>query len=75
MFTVPEFRSKGLAAKILTELENWSKEISYKACVLETGKRQTEAVSFYKKMNYNIIPNFGQYKGVDNSLCFNKILD
>jgi GNAT superfamily N-acetyltransferase len=74
MFTVPEFRGKGIAAAILKELENWSKEASYKYCVLETGKRQVEAVSFYKKMGYSIIPNYGQYKNIANSLCFKKNL-
>lgn len=74
MYTNPDFRGKGVAGKILSELENWSKEEGYKDCILETGKRQTEAVSFYKKMNYNIIPNYGQYKGIENSLCFKKNL-
>lgn len=74
MYTVIEARSTGMASKVLQELEKWSKELSYKTCVLETGKRQTEAVLFYEKMNYSIIPNYGQYKNVDNSLCLRKKL-
>ena len=74
MYTNPDFRSKGFASEILKELEKWSKELSFKACILETGKRQKEAVSFYKKMNYSIIPNYGQYKNIANSLCFKKVL-
>ena len=50
MFTKPEARSKGLASRVLTELENWAVEMGYKKCVLETGKRQGEAVSLYKKV-------------------------
>ena len=42
--------------------------------ILETGKRQKEAVQFYKKNKYTIIPNFGQYKNVENSICFIKQL-
>lgn len=72
MFTLPESRGKGIAGKILLELEKWSQELSYSSCILETGKRQVEAVSFYKKMNYNIIPNYGQYKTMTNSICFKK---
>ena len=72
MYTKPNFRSKGFAEKVLNELELWAKEINFKACVLETGKRQKEAVQFYKKNNYTIIPNFGQYKNIDNSICFIK---
>ena len=74
MFTQIDGRGNGMASKVLKELEKWSKELSYKTCVLETGKRQTEAVSFYKKMNYSIIPNYGQYKNIANSLCFKKEL-
>ena len=73
MFTQIDARGNGMASKVLKELEKWSTELSYKTCVLETGKRQTEAVSFYKKMNYSIIPNYGQYKNITNSLCFKKV--
>lgn len=74
MFTLPEKRGKGLASAILMELEVWSKEIGYEKTVLETGKRQTEAVALYQKCGYNIIPNYGQYAGVENSVCFEKTL-
>lgn len=74
MFTIPETRSKGVASAILKELENWAIENHFKSTILETGLRQVEAVNFYKKNNYNIIPNFGQYAGVENSVCFLKEL-
>jgi len=74
MFTIPETRSKGVASAILKELENWAIENHFKSTILETGLRQVEAVHFYKKNNYNIIPNFGQYAGVENSVCFLKEL-
>lgn len=72
MYTVPQYRNTGIAAKILLELEKWAFELDYVAAILETGKRQVEAVNFYKKNNYHIIPNFGQYASMDNSLCFKK---
>lgn len=72
MYTIPEFRGQGLAAKILRQLEDWSKELGYTKCVLETGKRQPEAISFYQKKGYQIIPNYGQYTGIENSICFEK---
>lgn len=74
MFTLPEYRGKGIATKILKELEDWSTELNYSSCVLETGIRQTEAVVFYKKNLYKIISNYGQYLGMENSLCFEKKL-
>jgi len=74
MYVNPDFRGTGIAFEILNALEVWAKELNYKKCILETGKRQVEAVSFYTKNEYSIIPNFGPYIGVDNSLCFKKEL-
>lgn len=74
MFTLPERRGKGLASAILKELEIWTKELGYEKTILETGKRQTEAVALYEKCDYKIIPNYGQYAGVENSVCFEKEL-
>jgi len=72
MYTVPAFRGKGIATMVLRELEKWAAELSYMKCVLETGKRQPEAIDLYKKNGYKIIPNYGQYIGVENSVCFEK---
>jgi len=52
MFTSETSRGKGIASKILQELELWTAELNYKKCILETGLRQTDAVYFYKKNNY-----------------------
>lgn len=72
MYTSPNSRGKGIATTILKELETWANELGYKTCVLETGKKQPEAIALYKKNGYNIIPNYGQYAGVENSVCFEK---
>jgi putative acetyltransferase len=72
MYTSPESRGKGIATKVLAELEKWAAELFYQKCVLETGKKQTEAIGLYKKNGYKIIPNYGQYAGVENSVCFEK---
>ncbi len=74
MYVCPQSRGKGIATKILSELENWTAELSFLKCILETGKKQPEAIELYKKNNYQRIPNFGQYAEVENSLCFEKEL-
>lgn len=74
MFVRTNKRGKGIASVILQELETWSRELGYKKCVLETGKKQPEAIRLYEKNHYNIIPNYGQYKHVENSICFEKEL-
>ena len=72
MYTLPEFRGKGIATKVLIELEKWVNELGYEKCILETGKKQPEAIALYKKNGYKLIPNFGQYAEVENSVCFEK---
>ncbi len=74
MFTLPEWRGKGLASQIVAELEQWTKELGYTTCVLETGIRQPEAIALYQKCGYRRIPNYGQYAGVEASVCFEKSL-
>ena len=72
MYVHPDYRNKGAGRQILDALELWAEELGYKFCVLETGKRQFEAVSFYNRAGYKKIDNYGQYIGIKNSLCFQK---
>ena len=57
MYTPPQYRGKGVASKILSELENWASELSYEICILETGNKMSEAIGLYIKNSYKIIPN------------------
>ncbi len=72
MFVSPECRGKGIASKVLQELENWASELGFEKCILETGVKQPEAIGLYKKNGYQFIPNYGQYAGVQQSVCFEK---
>lgn len=74
MYTLPGHRGKGVATRILSELENWAKELDCNKCVLETGKRQPDAIALYQKRGYKIIPNYGKYVNIENSVCFEKAL-
>ncbi|MEJ7693566.1 GNAT family N-acetyltransferase [Daejeonella sp.] len=74
MYTSPESRGKGVASTLLNELEKWASELGNKKCLLETGKKQPEAIALYLKSGYKIVPNYGQYAGVKNSVCFEKTL-
>ena len=74
MFVPIEMRGKGVAVAILNDLETWAKELGYKKCVLETGDKMSEAIGLYKKSGYKIIKNYGQYKNIESSICFEKKL-
>ncbi len=72
MYTNPEYRGKGVATSILAALEEWANEEGFCFSVLETGKRQHEAIKLYQKNGYTLIKNYGQYANATNSLCFKK---
>ncbi|SIQ72303.1 GNAT family N-acetyltransferase [Pontibacter lucknowensis] len=75
MYVLPDSRGKGIASQVLAELEGWARELSYTRCILETGLKQPEAISLYKKNGYQLFPNYGQYAGVENSVCFEKMVN
>ena len=75
MFVSPDQRSNGIGAAILDELSKWAGEQGYQFTVLETGSKQNEAVHFYKKVGYTIIPNYGQYIGMKYSICMKRAID
>lgn len=72
MYVLPEHRGKKIATTLLLALEQWATELGFDCCLLETGKRQPEAIALYQKNGYAIIPNYGQYAGIANSICFQK---
>jgi len=74
MFVLPELRGKQMAARMLEELEKWAVEEGNIAAVLETGHRQVEAIRLYTVAGYSLIENYGQYIGMEDSICFRKEL-
>lgn len=74
MYVKPKDRKLQIASQMLAQLELWAKELEYTRCILETGIRQGAAVGLYQKNMYQVINNYGQYKGIENSICFEKWL-
>lgn len=67
-------RRNQIASMILSALEEWASQLGFNKTILETGISQVAAVKLYEKSNYKVIDNYGQYIGVDNSICFEKPL-
>ena len=72
MYVMPEQRGKGIGLLLMKELEKWAGESGFASIVLETGSGQPEAIHLYKKQGYSIIPNYGQYSGMKESICMKK---
>ncbi len=74
MFVLPESRGKGIAGAVLRELETWAAELHFTTAILETNKKQTDAIHLYEKSGYISIPNYGQYAQIENSVCMSKTI-
>ncbi len=74
MYVRVDKRGKGIGLMVMNELEKWAADLNYEKCILETGTKQPEAIALYKKNKYKVIDNYGQYQGVENSICFEKKL-
>ncbi len=74
MYVDLPWRGSGAALRILRALEDWAREQGWSSLRLETGDRQPDAVRFYTRAGYERIPNFGAYKGLEGSWCFERPL-
>src|SRR5690606_2864650 len=74
MFVPVEQRGKGIAKEILSELEMLANELGNRTCILEDCINKSAAISLYRKSGYNVMDNNGQYRGVENSFSFEKVL-
>ena len=55
-------------------LEERAKNKGYKYLILESGEPLAAAMSLYRKIGYKVIPNYGQYKDMPDSVCMKKEL-
>ena len=74
MFVLPDFRGKGVANKIIQELELWISEEKYTTIILETATKLLPAIALYSKLGYSKFPNYGAYQNVESSYCMQKNL-
>ena len=66
------YRRKGIAYKMVKQLEKLAIEENFKYSVIETGSENEAAINLYKKLDYEIIDNFGQFEGDDLCICMKK---
>ena len=75
VFIREEYRGQGISKKLMELLEQTAKEQGYSGLILESGEILTEAMALYRKIGYKVIPNYGQYKDMPESVCMRKELD
>ena len=69
MYTEPSCRNMGVGSELIRRLEARAKIKGFTWCLLETGKVLKEAQHVYEKLGYAVIPNYGQYVDMEESVC------
>ncbi|MEG0366142.1 MAG: GNAT family N-acetyltransferase [Coprobacillus sp.] len=67
MYVKEEYRCLGIASMIISQLENEAIYRNFKISTLQTGKDMQDSISFYKKMGYYLVDNYGVF--LDDELC------
>lgn len=74
MYVAPEARGRGLARRILAELERDATAAGRSRMVLETGTEQPEAIALYLSSGYAPVRKFGLYRDEPLSRCYGRDL-
>lgn len=72
VYVDPSHRHMGLGGELIRRLEAKAKMKGFGWCILETGRLLDAAHTMYKKAGYQIIPNYGQYAGMEDSICMER---
>lgn len=74
MFVEKKCRGKGFSKLVLEELEHWAVESGFHYSILETSIHFNRALNLYSNAGYQVIENYDQYKGLEESICMKKEL-
>ena len=74
MYIAPDGRRRGIAKRLLAELERLAAGFGYTHMILETGLFQPEALALYDTAGYRRTPPYGRYVDQPESICFDKKL-
>lgn len=74
VFVRKEYRGQGVSKKLVNALEEWAVSSGYERMILETGTPLAAAMGLYRRLGYAVIPNYGQYKDMPDSICMEKKL-
>lgn len=74
VFVKKEYRGQGISNELMKMLEQRAREKGFKHFILESGEPLISAMALYRKIGYKVIPNYGQYVDMKDSVCMKKKL-
>lgn len=72
VFVNEKYRGCGIAKQLMKLLEEKAREKGFKYLILESGEPLVTAMALYRKIGFKVIPNYGQYKDMPESICMQK---
>lgn len=72
VFVHNDYQGQGIGSKLVSLLMEWAAELGYRRMILETGELLAESCAVYKKLGFEIIPNYGPYVDMPESLCMGR---
>ncbi len=69
VFVHMEYQGQGIGSRLVSLLIEWAAELGYKRMILETGELLAESCAVYRKLGFRVIPNYGPYADMPESLC------
>lgn len=75
VFVHNEYQGRGIGSRLVSLLMEWAAELGYQRMILETGELLAESCAVYKKLGFEVIPNYGPYADMPESLCMARDLN
>ena len=69
VFVHNEYQGQGIGSRLVSLLIEWAAELGYRRMILETGELLAESCAVYRKLGFAVIPNYGPYADMPESLC------
>lgn len=74
VFVHNEYQGQGIGSRLVSLLIEWAAQLGYRRMILETGELLSESCAVYKKLGFKVIPNYGPYVDMPESLCMGRAI-
>lgn len=74
VFVHNEYQGQGIGSRLVSSLIEWAAQLGYRRMILETGELLAESCAVYRKLGFTVIPNYGPYADMPESLCMAKAI-
>ena len=72
VYVKKEYRKRGIAFKLMNELENDAVSNGFRYSYIVTGKNNNAAIGLYEKLDYEKTTKFGQFRDDETVICMKK---